>query len=159
RKVAPTSMEYNRTPKLRIGDWSLDPAASEISRDSTSTRLETRTLRLLLTLATRAPEVVSIDDLLNEIWLGVAVSPDSVYQAVASLRRILGDDPKQPIYIATVPRVGYRMIATVSPWVDEPALQIAQIPPVASPLPAEIEAVYDAPPNALSLGLARKTLW
>jgi TolB-like protein len=39
-----------------------------------------------------------------------------VYQAVASLRRQLGDDPKQPSYIATVPRLGYRMVATVGPW-------------------------------------------
>jgi transcriptional activator of cad operon len=41
-----------------------------------------------------------------------------VYQAVASLRRQLGDDPKQPTYVATVPRLGYRMVAQVSPWVD-----------------------------------------
>jgi TolB-like protein len=34
------------------------------------------------------------------------------------LRRLLGDDPKQPSYIATVPRLGYRMVATVSPCVD-----------------------------------------
>src|SRR6202021_256084 len=40
------------------------------------------------------------------------------YQAVTSLRRVLGDDPKQPTYIATVPRLGYRMVATVSPWAD-----------------------------------------
>ncbi len=37
---------------------------------------------------------------------------------MASLRRLLGDDPKQPTYIATVPRLGYRMVVTVSPWVD-----------------------------------------
>ena len=75
-------------------------------------------MRLLLCLAEHAGEVVSIDDLLNQVWPDVAVSPDSVYQAVASLRRLLGDDPKQPTYIETVPRLGYRMVATVSPWVD-----------------------------------------
>jgi len=75
-------------------------------------------MRLLLCLAEHADEVVSIDDLLNQVWSEVTVSPDSVYQAVASLRRLLGDDPKQPTYIATVPRLGYRMVATVSPWVD-----------------------------------------
>jgi len=79
-----------------------------------------RALRLLLCLAERAGEVVSIDDLLNQVWTGVTVSSDSVYQAVASLRRQLGDDSKQPTYIATVPRLGYRMVATVSPWVDPP---------------------------------------
>ena len=75
-------------------------------------------MRLLLCLADHAGEVVSIDDLLNQVWSDVIVSPDSVYQAVASLRRLLGDDPKRPTYIATVPRLGYRMVATVSPWVD-----------------------------------------
>lgn len=75
-----------------------------------------RTLRLLQCLAERPGQVVSIDDLLNQAWAGVAVSPDSVYQAVASLRRLLGDDPKQPRYIETVPRLGYRMVAAVSPF-------------------------------------------
>lgn len=73
-------------------------------------------MRLLLCLAEHAGEVVSIDDLLNQVWSGVIVTPDSVYQAVTSLRRVLGDDPKQPTYIATVPRLGYRMVAAVSPW-------------------------------------------
>jgi transcriptional activator of cad operon len=76
-------------------------------------------MRLLLCLAEHAGEVVSIDDLLNQVWPDVAVSPDSVYQAVASLRRLLGDDPKQPTYIATVPRLGYRIVATVAPWADQ----------------------------------------
>jgi hypothetical protein len=46
--------------------------------------------------------------------LKAAFTPDSVYQAIASLRRQLGDNPKQPTYIATVPRLGYRMAATVA---------------------------------------------
>ena len=70
-------------------------------------------MRLLLCLAEKPGEVVSIDALLNHVWSGVIVTPDSVYQAVASLRRLLGDDPKQPAYIVTVPRLGYRLVATV----------------------------------------------
>jgi len=78
-------------------------------------------MRLIMCLAERAGQVVSIEDLLTQVWSGVIVTPDSVYQAVASLRRLLGDDPKQPTYIATVPRLGYRMVAKVSPWTDQPA--------------------------------------
>jgi transcriptional activator of cad operon len=103
---------------LRIGTWCVNPTSGEISRDGETARLEARTMRLLLCLAEHAGEVVSIDDLLNQVWSGVIVTPDSVYQAVTSLRRVLGDDPKQPTYIATVPRLGYRMVATVSPWED-----------------------------------------
>jgi TolB-like protein/DNA-binding winged helix-turn-helix (wHTH) protein len=103
---------------VRIGAWCVHPAAGQISRDGETARLEARTMRLLLCLAEHAGEIVSIDELLTQVWTGVTVSPDSVYQAVASLRRLLGDDPKQPTYIATVPRLGYRMVATVGPWVD-----------------------------------------
>lgn len=81
-------------------------------------------MRLLLCLAEHAGEVVSIDDLLDQVWFDVTVAPDSVYQAVTSLRRLLGDDPKQPTYIATVPRLGYRMVATVSPWRDQSVSQM-----------------------------------
>lgn len=98
---------------LRIGAWSVDPATGQISRGGETARLEARTMRLLLCLAEHAGEVVSIDDLIAQVWTGVIVTSDSVYQAVASLRRIVGDDPKNPTYIATVPRLGYRMIATV----------------------------------------------
>ncbi len=104
---------------LLIGDWRVDPASGQISRNGEILRIEARAMRLLVCLAERAGQVVSIDDLLTQGWPGVAVSPDSVYQAVTSLRRQLGDDPKQPAYIATVPRLGYRMVAPVQPWSDQ----------------------------------------
>jgi transcriptional activator of cad operon len=112
-------MERATTKMLRIGAWCVDPTAGQISRDGETARLEARTMRLLLCLAEHAGEVVSIDALLDRVWSGVSVSSDSVYQAVASLRRLLGDDPRQPTYIATVPRLGYRMVATVGPWVED----------------------------------------
>jgi len=104
---------------LRIGAWRVDPRTGQLTREGETVRVEARTLRLLLYLAQRAGEVVSQDELLEQVWSGVVVTPDSVYQAVASLRRTLGDDPKRPTYIATVPRLGYRMVASVGPWVEE----------------------------------------
>jgi DNA-binding winged helix-turn-helix (wHTH) protein len=112
-------MERPTTTILRIGAWCVNPASGQISRDGETARVEVRTMRVLVCLAEHAGEVVSIDDLLNYVWPDVTVAPDSVYQAVASLRRLLGDDPKQRTYIETVPRLGYRMVAPVSPWVDQ----------------------------------------
>jgi transcriptional activator of cad operon len=116
-------MERPPATTLRIGDWWVNPNSGEISRNGESARVEVRTMRLLVCLADHAGEVVSIDDLLDQVWSDVTVAPDSVYQAVTSLRRVLGDDPKQPTYIETVPRLGYRMVATVSPWTNQPVTQ------------------------------------
>jgi transcriptional activator of cad operon len=114
------------TGPLRIGDWDVNPTTGQISRNGEIVRLEARTLRLLVYLAERSGEVVSIDELLKEVWAGVIVTSDSVYQAVASLRRELGDDPKQPIYIATVPKLGYKMVAKVSQAPAAPAPIVAR---------------------------------
>jgi len=106
---------------LRIGDWFVNPLSGEIARGEERVRLEARTMRLLLRLAATPGEVVSIDALLDQVWSGVVVTPDSVYQAVAALRRLLGDDAKQPAYIVTVPRLGYRLVAPVESLADVPA--------------------------------------
>jgi DNA-binding winged helix-turn-helix (wHTH) protein len=100
---------------LRIGAWSVDPATNQIAREGELVRLEARTMRLLLCLAERAGHTVSTDELMDQVWSGTVVTQDSIYQAVASLRRVLGDDPKTPAYIATVPRRGYRLVAEVRP--------------------------------------------
>ena len=88
----------NSTP-LRIGDWRVDPAVDEISRGEGVVKLEPRAMHLLMYLAERAGQVVGVEDLLENVWSGLIVTSDSVYQAVAALRRTLGDDSKNPQYI------------------------------------------------------------
>jgi TolB-like protein/DNA-binding winged helix-turn-helix (wHTH) protein len=105
-------MASERETWMRVGDWCLRPTAATISRDGKTQRVEARTMGVLLVLASHPGKVVSSDELLATVWPDVTVSQDSVYQAVASLRRLLGDDPKEPAYIATVPRLGYRMVAS-----------------------------------------------
>ena len=113
---------------LQIGAWRVDTLSGEISNGQDVIRLEARTVRLLTYLAQRAGAVVSIEELLDQVWAGVVVTPDSVYQAITSLRRQLGDDPKRPSYIATVPRLGYRLIATVAPIARGNGIQTARGP-------------------------------
>jgi TolB-like protein/DNA-binding winged helix-turn-helix (wHTH) protein len=126
------------TVPIRVGEWRVDPVLGQLSKGQEIVKMEARAMRLLLHLAYRTGEVVSIDELLNEVWAGVVVTPDSVYQAIASLRRLFGDDPKQPRYIATVQRMGYRMVADVTPCADmpvppgEPLLHVATMPSTAA---------------------------
>src|ERR1700683_2296369 len=99
-------MDQPSGTSLRIRAWRVTPASGQISREGETVRVEARTMRLLLCLAEHAGQVVSIDDLLAQVWTGVIVTPDSGYPAIRSLLRLLGDDAKQPAYIATVPRLG-----------------------------------------------------
>jgi transcriptional activator of cad operon len=129
-------MDRLTTIPLRIGDWCVNPATGQLTKGAESVRLEARTLRLLMVLANRAGETVSIEALLDQVWSGVVVTQDSVYQAITSLRRLLGDDAKLPTYIATVPRLGYRLVARVSPWTDEEiAPALTSLAPAPSPAP------------------------
>jgi len=113
-------MDQSIETPIRVGEWCVNPAAGQISNGERVVRVDARAMRLLVYLAERPGQTVSIEELLDRVWSGVVVTQDSVYQAVASLRRQLGDEPKNPAYIVTVPRLGYRMVAAVGPWTDSP---------------------------------------
>ena len=123
---------------VQIGEWIADPALDVISRGTETQKLEPRTMRLLLCLANSPGAVVSVDQLLTEVWPDVVVGPASVYQAVSQLRKILGDVDPNPTYIATVPRKGYRLIAPV---------QCATAPALTPQLP--VMARTTAPPRGV----------
>src|SRR5215813_15635011 len=116
---------------LRIGGWRVDPELDELSREGQTIRVEPRTMQLLLYLAAHAGRVVDVKQLLDEVWSNVVVTQGSVYQAVAQLRQILGDDSEHPSYIENLPRRGYRLIAPVAPW-DTPSM-VASDPTPAEP--------------------------
>ena len=138
-------------PALRIGEFRVDSALDQISKDGTTIKLEPRSMRLLLCLAERPGQVVSVEEMLDTVWKDVVVTPDSVYQAIAGLRRALGDDPRSPTYIANVLRRGYRLVAPVRR--DESTAGPAEPPPITvatlalpgAPLLARPEHVVPAP--------------
>src|SRR5258708_40319828 len=120
---------------FRVGEFCVDPALDEISRGGATVKLEPRAMRVLVCLAEHAGQVVSVDQLLDAVWKDVLVTHDSVYQAVAGLRRALGDDPRNPIYIVNVQRRGYRLIAPVTTAEHG---QIASPPPLLATTQADV---------------------
>jgi TolB-like protein/DNA-binding winged helix-turn-helix (wHTH) protein len=111
-------MNFTGHSVLRIGAWRVDPALDEICKDGAIVKLEPRAMGVLMCLAEHPGHVVTVDQILDTVWKDVVVTPDSVYQAVAALRKALGNDPKEPAYIANVVRRGYRLVAPVTPWFD-----------------------------------------
>ena len=130
----------SNTPTMRLGDWLLDPLSGDMRQGDSTVRLEQRTLRLLMCLVEQPGEVISAEAILKTVWPDVVVSPDSVYQAITALRRQLGDDSKNPRYIMTVPRRGYRWIAEMTETAEtaetteSAALPAAPVLPVKHPL-------------------------
>ncbi len=139
-------MNLPKHPVLRIGAWRADPALDEISNDGATVKLEPRAMRVLMCLAERAGQVVSVEELLDAVWHDVIVTHDSVYRVVSELRRALGDDPKEPVYIANVLRRGYRLVAPVDLWVDAAQdSNLEERPAAAVPIPLAL-----TPPSAPS---------
>jgi TolB-like protein/DNA-binding winged helix-turn-helix (wHTH) protein len=102
----------NRTapPRFRIGDLEVDIGKAEVTRGGEKIALPKLSFDLLCALINAAPAIVTNDDLLQQVWPGLLVSPDSVAQRVKLLRSAIGDDSQQPRYILGVRGRGYRLI-------------------------------------------------
>ena len=121
--------------RYRFSGHTLSPARRTLVRDGRELPLVPRCFDLLVLLVERRNEAVSRNDILDAVWSDVAVSDGALSQAVRVLRRALGDDPREPTFIRTVPRHGYRFVCDV---VEEPDDGPAQPPRAvaAEPVPA-----------------------
>ncbi len=107
----PTEQELQQG--FRIGDWEFYPSRGVFVRDSQEVRPEPLTWRVLIALARRDGQLVSKQELIKDAWDGRVVSDDPITRAIAQLRRNLGDSPRDPQYIETLHRRGYRLIENV----------------------------------------------
>lgn len=107
-------MQELQQREFRIGDWSACPAQGMLVRGDEKVRIEPKAMEVLAYLVSRPGEVVSRGELEREVWHGALVGYDSVTSTITKLRRAFGDDAKDPQYIATVPKRGYRLVAEVA---------------------------------------------
>lgn len=95
----------------QVGDWRVDFAAGEMTGPTGSVRLEPKVNLLLYHLCQAAGGVVSREQLMAVIWPDVIVGDDSLARIVSKLRLALGDDAREPQYIETLSKRGYRLLA------------------------------------------------
>jgi TolB-like protein/DNA-binding winged helix-turn-helix (wHTH) protein len=102
--------ESNLTP-FRVGDVSVEPDRNRLGIDGHWRTLRPRTMNVLVALSRRAGEVTSIDDLIDLVWDGRAVTTGSLYNSIAELRQAL--DGSHAVTIETIPKRGYRLSGEV----------------------------------------------
>ncbi len=107
---------------IRIGSWWVDPVANELHNATQVVRLEPKAMEVLAVLAKHQGQVVTRDQLLDEVWPGVIVGDAALTQVVIKLRKALGDDAQEPTFIETIPKRGYRLRIPADAEIPEPAL-------------------------------------
>ncbi len=108
QRPAPTAIE--QTP-VQIGDLSIDPAAHQVCVSGRKVDLTPREFDLLYSLALEAGRVVSVEELLAQVWgAEYAGQPQVVYVHIRWLREKIEPDPEHPTRIVTVRAVGYKLI-------------------------------------------------
>jgi DNA-binding winged helix-turn-helix (wHTH) protein/TolB-like protein/cytochrome c-type biogenesis protein CcmH/NrfG len=96
-----------------IGEWSVNQAEGTLQKNGQSVRLEPRVMDMLNFLAANPERVVPKDELMAAVWGGAFVEEGALSQAIHALRKVLGDDARQPRFIQTIPKRGYRLVAPV----------------------------------------------
>ena len=98
---------------FRVSDWFIGPQLNSISANGNTIRVEPKIMQVLVCLAEHANEVVSKERLIQSVWTDTFVSDDVLTRSISELRRVFGDNPKEPRFIQTIPKSGYRLIAPV----------------------------------------------
>ena len=84
-------------------------------RDDETINLAPKVYDLLLFFCQNQQRVLSKDELMDNVWTGTLVTENAISRTLVKVRKALGDDPRNPQFIITVPRKGYRMVAQFSP--------------------------------------------
>ena len=98
------------TLRYRFSGHILSPARRTLVRGGRELPLIPRCFDLLVLLVERRNEAVSRHEILDAVWSDVVVTDGALSQAVRILRRTLGDDAREPTFIRTVHRHGYRFV-------------------------------------------------
>lgn len=141
---------YKRDKQFyEFGPFRLDGIRRLLFRENQVVPLTPKVLHTLLVLVENSGRVVSKDELMKAVWPDTFVEEGNLTQNISVLRKVLGENRGDNIFIETVPRQGYRFIAAAP----------ADTTTVATPWPTAHRGLLWA--GALSVGLliAGSVLW
>lgn len=100
---------------IRIGEYFLDSEQARLTHKDSGVvvNLEPKLNDLLLMFVTHPNQIISRQDILDDLWQGTIVTDNAINKLVGNLRKLLGDDAKSPRYIETVPKRGYRLVCSM----------------------------------------------
>jgi DNA-binding winged helix-turn-helix (wHTH) protein/tetratricopeptide (TPR) repeat protein len=137
-----TSMSESTPLLVRFDAFQIDEGNARLTRAGRAIELQPKAFAVLCVLARRPNQLLTKDVLLDAVWGHRHVSESVLKTIVSHLRNALDDDARQPRYIETASRRGYRFIAPLEPAL--PASPAAAAPLAAAPLPASIPAPLPA---------------
>jgi TolB-like protein/DNA-binding winged helix-turn-helix (wHTH) protein/Flp pilus assembly protein TadD len=111
-----------------IGDLLLDVGTHEVTRDGAAIPVPRLSYLLLLSLARHAPNVVTAEQLGQEVWSGLVVDRGTINKRVLLLRKSLGEGPDTDPYITVIRGSGYRLVAPVERLQNSSAEMAGQQP-------------------------------
>jgi DNA-binding winged helix-turn-helix (wHTH) protein len=97
--------------RYRFGPFLVSTARRQLLEGKRAVPLIPRYFDLLVLLIERRHEAVHRRDIFDSVWSDVVVSDGALSQAIRTLRRALGDDPREPRFLRTVSRHGYQFVA------------------------------------------------
>lgn len=124
-------MSDDRTEILDLPPWRAHRASGELHGPTGTSRLEPRVMDLLFLLARRPNEVFSREEIQAALWPEAVVGEDALARLVFKLRKALGDDPKAPRFVETLPKRGYRLRRDPDASANPP-VAIGPAPPLAA---------------------------
>src|SRR5436853_785208 len=116
-----TSLTQQAKHFFEFGPFRLDTSERILLRDGQPVPLTPKALQTLLVLVESSGRILDKDELLSRVWPDTFVEEITLAQNVSTLRKALGVDQEGRQYIETVPRRGYRFVASVREWRDEGA--------------------------------------
>lgn len=106
-------MKLSGERSYRFADIEVKPAQSSLSRGGEEHHLRHKSFQVLLYLIERRERLVTKEELMAEVWEGTFVTDDTLVKCIVELRKALGDDPRNPRFIKTIAKSGYRFIGPV----------------------------------------------
>ena len=114
----------------RFGPFEVDLGSHELRHDGNKVKLQEMPFHVLAILLEHPGELITREEFRQRLWHSDTFVDfeHSINTAVKKLREALGDDPDQPRYIETLPKLGYRFVAPVAEPPAEPASAIRRLP-------------------------------
>ena len=97
----------------RFADVEVDDWEFSVIRGGEVLAVEPKAFQVLIYLLRNPRRLIAKEELINAVWGDAAVTENSLTRSILKLRRLLGDDVREPRYIETVAKVGYRWVCKV----------------------------------------------